>query len=171
MLLKAKARLEKEMRPWEESGPASLPSSSVRESYYLCSYSTFHLVFLEEPLWNKANHVNYPHPFSQCPLDQRIGALRVDIINACMWNQSPRCLRLIHSQKKIYISESKHLQLLAEKRVKSRVQESYQHTLRQFTALKSIIYHLPSFAVALSQQWPVGCPGLAAECAVSTELD
>lgn len=75
------------------------------------------------------------------------------------------------STDKTYISESKHPQLLAEDRVKSRVQESYQHTLRQFTALKSKIYHLPSFAVALDQQWPVGCPGLAAECAVSIELN
>lgn len=128
------------------------PSSSGREKLHLGSEKTFYLDglrFSRGTLWNKANYVNYPHSFSQCPLDPRIGALRVDIINTCIWNPSPQ-------KKRTYLNRS--IESGWQKTgVKPTVQASYQHILRQFTG--KVRYNLPSFAVALGQEWPVGSPG------------
>lgn len=65
------------------------------------------------------------------------------------------------STEKTYISELKHQEGLAEDRSKFRVQASYLHTLRQFGKVK---YNLPSFAVALGQEWTVHHPGHQITC-------
>lgn len=140
------------------------PAFRAERSCYLVSDSTF---YLDRPSFSggttlKQSQLCESAPsFLPSPLDPRIRALRADIMNTCMWNPSPQKLRTNPSTEETYTSESKHQELLAEDRSKILSLSILSAHIKEIYS-KSKMYHLPSFAAALGQPWPVGRLELAA---------